>query len=125
MILSSASFCLFTIFLESQSHSSGRWRSAVEIGGAPVAVRSPSDAMKLGIGMVHQEFMLIPGFTIAENIKLNREPLKPGLLGMLFGQKLQTLDAGILKQYYFVGGMPEVVNAFIEHKDYALSLIHI
>ncbi|MGI5967705.1 MULTISPECIES: sugar ABC transporter ATP-binding protein [Anaerotruncus] len=75
-------------------HETGGFTGSVEIGGAPVAVRSPSDAMKLGIGMVHQEFMLIPGFTIAENIKLNREPLKPGLLGMLFGQKLQTLDAG-------------------------------
>lgn len=42
--------------------------------------------------MVHQEFMLIPGFTIAENIKLNREPLKPNLLGKVFGDKLMNLD---------------------------------
>ncbi|MEG0017133.1 MAG: sugar ABC transporter ATP-binding protein, partial [Hydrogenoanaerobacterium sp.] len=48
--------------------------------------------MKLGIGMVHQEFMLIPGFSIAENIKLNREPLQKGALSAVFGKKLQKID---------------------------------
>ena len=38
--------------------------------GAPVTVRSPSDALALGIGMVHQHFTLVPGMTVAENIAL-------------------------------------------------------
>ncbi|MGK4001536.1 ABC transporter ATP-binding protein [Sorangium sp. So ce1036] len=48
-------------------------------GGRPVALRSPSDAIALGIGMVHQHFMLIPVFTVAENIVLGAEPVRRGL----------------------------------------------
>ncbi|AUX47725.1 heme ABC transporter ATP-binding protein [Sorangium cellulosum] len=49
-------------------------------GGRPVAMRSPSDAIALGIGMVHQHFMLIPVFTVAENIVLGAEHVRRGLL---------------------------------------------
>jgi len=38
--------------------------------GKEVSVRSPLDAIKLGIGMVHQHFMLVPVFTVAENVLL-------------------------------------------------------
>jgi simple sugar transport system ATP-binding protein len=48
--------------------------------------------MDAGLGMVHQEFMLIPGFTIAENIKLNREPTRPNLLSRIAGRKLESVD---------------------------------
>ena len=48
--------------------------------------------MEKGIGMVHQEFMLIPGFTITENIKLNREITKPTVLSKIFGKRLQELE---------------------------------
>ncbi|WP_437481924.1 ABC transporter ATP-binding protein [Sorangium sp. So ce1014] len=48
--------------------------------GRPVSLRSPSDAIALGIGMVHQHFMLIPVFTVAENIVLGAEPVRRGLL---------------------------------------------
>tara|TARA_B100000609_G_C17222201_1_gene440979 strand:+ start:828 stop:2342 length:1515 start_codon:yes stop_codon:yes gene_type:complete len=40
----------------------------------PVSFRSASDAMAHGIGMVHQHFMLIPSFTVWENIVLGHEP---------------------------------------------------
>ena len=53
---------------------------------------TPHDAMEKGIGMVHQEFMLIPGFTITENIKLNREITKPTVLSKIFGKRLQELE---------------------------------
>ncbi|KYF67341.1 heme ABC transporter ATP-binding protein, partial [Sorangium cellulosum] len=46
--------------------------------GRPVVLRSPSDAIALGIGMVHQHFMLIPVFTVAENIVLGAEPARRG-----------------------------------------------
>ena len=38
-----------------------------------VTINEPADALKYGIGMVHQHFMLIPVFTVAENIALGRE----------------------------------------------------
>jgi len=38
----------------------------------------PGDAMKAGIGMVHQHFMLVPVFTVAENVMLGHEQTKPG-----------------------------------------------
>lgn len=50
------------------------------------------DALKAGIGMVHQEFSLIPGFSVAENIVLNRETLVYNPLVEAFGDRLTTLD---------------------------------
>ncbi len=40
------------------------------IDGQPAALRSPKDAIRAGIGMVHQHFMLVPVFTVAENVTL-------------------------------------------------------
>ena len=48
------------------------------IDGQPVEIRSPQDARALGIGMVFQEFSLIPTLTVAENIFLTREPRGAG-----------------------------------------------
>jgi general nucleoside transport system ATP-binding protein len=47
----------------------------VSIDGKPVRISGPRDAIALGIGMVHQHFMLIPVFTVGENIMLGREPV--------------------------------------------------
>jgi simple sugar transport system ATP-binding protein len=44
------------------------------IGGEPVQIHSPSDAIAHGIGMVHQHFMLVPVMTVTENIVLGNEP---------------------------------------------------
>src|SRR5829696_3700560 len=52
----------------------------IRVHGKPVAIRSPKDAIDLGIGMVHQHFMLIPVMTVAENIVLATEPTKAGVL---------------------------------------------
>lgn len=46
----------------------------------PVRFSGPGDAMRAGIGMVHQHFMLVPPFTVAENVMLGNEP---GTLGFL------------------------------------------
>jgi ABC-type uncharacterized transport system ATPase subunit len=45
----------------------------VFIKGKPVSFKSPKDAIETGIGMVHQHFMLIPVFTVTENIMLGME----------------------------------------------------
>ena len=47
-----------------------------------VIINEPADALKYGIGMVHQHFMLIPVFTVAENIALGREKSKGGFLSL-------------------------------------------
>lgn len=44
----------------------------------PVEFTSPADAMAAGIGMVHQHFMLVGVFTVAENVALGNEPTKAG-----------------------------------------------
>jgi simple sugar transport system ATP-binding protein len=73
-------------------HGTGGFQGEVRISDQPVTIHSPQDAMTLGIGMVHQEFMLIPGFTITENIKLNRELSKPNLISRILGHELESLD---------------------------------
>jgi len=50
------------------------------MNGEPVAINSPKDAIELGIGMVHQHFMLIPVMTVTENIVLAQEPRHAGVL---------------------------------------------
>ncbi|MCW1248986.1 ABC transporter ATP-binding protein [Acaricomes phytoseiuli] len=51
---------------------------SIEVDGRPVAFNGPGDAMAAGIGMVHQHFMLIPVFTVAENVALGNEHTGPG-----------------------------------------------
>ncbi|MEA5058829.1 MAG: sugar ABC transporter ATP-binding protein [Candidatus Pelethousia sp.] len=73
-------------------HSTGGFEGTVEIDGKPAVIDAPHNAMNFGIGMVHQEFMLIPGFTITENIKVGREICHPSALSRVFGKSLETLD---------------------------------
>jgi simple sugar transport system ATP-binding protein len=48
--------------------------------GRPLVFSSAKDAIRAGIGMVHQHFMLIPVMTVAENIVLGIEPVRDGVL---------------------------------------------
>lgn len=73
-------------------HSTGGYEGEMLVNNEPYKPASPEDAMLAGIGMVHQEFMLIPGFTITENIKLNRERTTPSFLSKIFGKRLEKLD---------------------------------
>lgn len=73
-------------------HSTGGFEGEIFWNGEKVSIDNPMKAMHLGIGMVHQEFMSIPGFTVAENIKLNREPLKDTPASKVLGRKFATLD---------------------------------
>jgi general nucleoside transport system ATP-binding protein len=50
------------------------------LDGTPVQFRNPADAFLHGIGMVHQDFMLVPAMTVAENVALGLNALRPGLL---------------------------------------------
>jgi simple sugar transport system ATP-binding protein len=55
-------------------------RGRVKVFGSERAIDSPARAIELGIGMVHQHFMLVPTLTVAENVVLGREPTRRGLL---------------------------------------------
>lgn len=45
----------------------------IRVGGQPVRIKGPEDAIRLGIGMVHQHFMLVETFTVLENLLLGAE----------------------------------------------------
>jgi ABC-type uncharacterized transport system ATPase subunit len=49
------------------------------VDGEPVHIASPADAFDLGIGMVHQNFMLVPSMTVAENVALGMKSLQRGM----------------------------------------------
>ncbi|MBN1642395.1 MAG: ABC transporter ATP-binding protein [Anaerolineae bacterium] len=52
----------------------------IYVRGERVDIRSPSEAIALGIGMVHQHFMLVPVFTVTENVILGTESVRAGVL---------------------------------------------
>jgi ABC-type uncharacterized transport system ATPase subunit len=52
----------------------------ISVHGKPINIHSPKDSIQAGIGMVHQHFMLIPVFTVAENIMLGDETTRYGFL---------------------------------------------
>ncbi len=85
------------LFGMSVIRDTGGFTGSVKISGEEVRFDSPTDAMKAGIGMVHQEFMLIPGFTITENIKVGREDTKATLMSRFFGKSLERLDKAKMK----------------------------
>lgn len=58
------------------------------LNGEPVRFADPGDAVRRGIGMVHQHFMLVPVFTVAENIVLGFEPVRR--LGFLDRRKARA-----------------------------------
>ena len=110
-------------------HSTGGFQGSVSIDGEPVQIMSPMNAMEKGIGMVHQEFMLIPGFSITDNIKLNRELATPWPVSKIFGKDLELLDRKAMsadaqkaldavgmniEEYAMVSGLPIGHMQFIE-----------
>ena len=54
----------------------------IRVNGVEQHFRSPSDAIAVGIGMVHQHFMLADNLTVAENVILGSEPARGGLLDL-------------------------------------------
>jgi len=67
------------------------------IDGQPVTIHSPRDALAQGVGMVHQHFMLVPVFTVAENVALGNEQTKP--LGWLDRRRMRTRVRDLSEQY--------------------------
>jgi len=67
------------------------------VRGKPITVHSPSDAIAAGIGMVHQHFMLVPVFTVTENVMLGDETVRPG--GILDRRAVAAKIREISEQY--------------------------
>lgn len=67
------------------------------IDGSPQVFTSPADAIAAGIGMVHQHFMLVPVFTVAENVVLGVEPT--GALGRLHIDEARRMVREISDKY--------------------------
>ena len=78
--------------------STGGHEGSLYLDGKHVNFTSPNQALAAGIGMVHQEFSLIPGFTAAENILLNREVLNGSLMSYVFSERVSTLDRDAMRQ---------------------------
>ena len=72
-------------------NDTGGYGGRILIEGKEVKFKSPFDALDAGIGMVHQEFSLIPGFSATENIMLNRELQTQSILSDLFTPRLSLL----------------------------------
>ena len=69
----------------------------VIIHGKKMERFSPSDAIEAGVGMVHQHFMLVPSFTVAQNIVINREPRKMGLFYDF--KRANEITESLVKEY--------------------------
>ena len=110
-------------------HETGGFGGEIYLDGEKTTIASPHDAMTKGIGMVHQEFMLLPGFTVTENIKLNREISRPSVISRVFGKNLETLDMKAMSadarraldnvgmsidEYTLVAGLPVGYMQFVE-----------
>jgi simple sugar transport system ATP-binding protein len=76
----------------------GGYHGQVRIDGQEVHFQSPFDALDAGIGMAHQEFSLVPGFTTTENIVLNRESMRSTPLNDVFGDRMSVLDRDDMKR---------------------------
>ena len=80
----------------------------------PIVIKSPRDAINQGIGMVHQHFMLVPVFSVLENIILGRETHTAGVLQM---QKPSEQIESIMR----ANGLMVVLNARVEDTPVGLQ----
>jgi simple sugar transport system ATP-binding protein len=71
----------------------------IAVNGKVITIHSPLDALEAGIGMVHQHFMLIPVFTVAENIVLGNE--RSNKLGILDLEKARSEIRRISDEFNF------------------------
>ncbi|MBB2478605.1 ABC transporter ATP-binding protein [Bacillus sp. APMAM] len=62
-------------------------KGEIRVNGKPVKITNPNIANDLGIGMVHQHFMLVEKFTITENIILGKEPRSAGKIDIKKAEK--------------------------------------
>ncbi|HEU0241283.1 MAG TPA: ATP-binding cassette domain-containing protein, partial [Micromonosporaceae bacterium] len=81
----------------------------IRVDGEKIVIHRPADAIAAGIGMVHQHFMLVPVFTVADNVMLGAERTR-GLFRFLNRSAARKLVREVSGQY----GLPVDPNATIE-----------
>jgi len=91
----------------------------IYVRGKQIKVHSPVDAISAGIGMVHQHFMLIPVFTVVDNVMLGEEPLRAaGFLDRKFvAETVQEISAQYnleVEPMAFVRDLPVGVQQRVE-----------
>ncbi len=79
-------------------HATGGYEGQIFYNNKEIKFIKPMDAIAAGIGMVHQEFSLIPGFNTVENIFINREKTHSTWLSEVFGDEINTLDTKVMKE---------------------------
>ena len=72
---------------------------SIKVMGKDVKISSPLDANNLGIGMVHQHFMLVEDFTVTQNVVMGVEPLKNGFVYDM--QKANGEVAKVINNHHF------------------------
>src|SRR5208282_2272747 len=76
------------------------------VDGKPLQLRSPADAIRAGIGMIHQHFMLVPTLTVAQNVALGLRSCRGPLLDLRsVGARIRSLSS----EY----GLPVQPDAFV------------
>lgn len=74
-------------------------RGEILVDGHRLRLRGPRDAIAAGIGMVHQHFMLVPVFTVTENVMLGAEQYRGGPLGLLDRRSARARVAEVSERY--------------------------
>ncbi|ACU69718.1 ABC transporter related [Catenulispora acidiphila DSM 44928] len=82
----------------------------IVVDGVTHEFSSPGDAIKAGIGMVHQHFMLVPVFTVADNLMLGHEEARGGPLGWLDRRRARQDVKDVSARY----GLPVDPDARVE-----------
>ncbi|MGY0287734.1 MAG: ABC transporter ATP-binding protein [Candidatus Methanodesulfokora washburnensis] len=98
----------------------------IYVKGKEVSINSPADAIKLGIGMIHQNFLLIDSFTVAENVALGfaKKQIRPNIevkrriieLGERYGLKVDP-DAYVWQLSAGEKQRVEIIKALYRESD--------
>ncbi|MBM3137132.1 MAG: ABC transporter ATP-binding protein [Chloroflexi bacterium] len=95
------------------------------INGEQVEFRSPLEAIRKGVGMVHQNFMQVPSFTVAENVVLGREPVERMLLNK---NKSIQITEELSKQYGLrvePNAITETINVGMRQRIEILKILYL
>ena len=82
----------------------------IVVDGTPRRFRNPGDAIAAGIGMVHQHFMLVPVFSVTENVMLGAEQTNAGPVGFLDRRAARAQVLEVSQRY----GLPVDPDATVE-----------
>ncbi len=98
----------------------GGYDGNIYLEGEKIDFKNPMDALAKGIGMVHQEFSLIPGFTVSENITLNMEKTNKSVISTVLGPRYNTIDTK--KNIEIAGNSLDTLGIKIDPREYVSEM---